>query len=122
MSQPDFQHIRLSMADDVVLIELTTSDIQGPKLAQELGTELQQVLAQEWAKRLLVDFQKVTYLSSTGFAVLFRLVTEARKKGIEVKLCGMDGGVEMGAGIVGLDKVVEIHDTQASALASFKKA
>jgi anti-sigma B factor antagonist len=122
MTHPDFDHIQLSMVDDVVLIELTTPDIQGPTLAIELGTELQQVLAQAWAKRLLVDFQKVTYLSSTGFAVLFRLVTEARKKGVDVKLCGMDGGVEMGAGIVGLDKVTAIYDTQAEALESFKQA
>ena len=121
MSEPKFQHIRLSMVDDVVLIEMTTTDVQGPKLAQEVGTELQQVLAQEWAKRLLVDFQKVTYLSSTGFAVLFRLVSEARKKGVNVKLCGMDGGVELGATIVGLDKVTEIHDTRASVLESFNK-
>ena len=80
MSKPDFEHIRLSTVGDVVLIELITKDIQGPKLAQELGTELAQVLAQDWAKRLLLDFHKVAYFSSTGFAVLFRLVTEAKQE------------------------------------------
>src|SRR5580692_10227993 len=97
VSRHEFAHIQLSSVGDVVLIELITKDIQGIKLAQELGTELQHVVAQDWAKRLLVDFGKVTYLSSTGFAVLFRVGTEARKKGIEVKFCGMDGAVELGA-------------------------
>ena len=122
MSHPEFTHIRLSSIGDVVLIELITADIQGPKLAIELGGELQQVLAQEWAKQLLVDFRKVTYFSSTGFAVLFRLATEAKKKGIEVKFCGMDGAVAMGASIVGLEKVTEIHETRAAALKAFEKA
>ena len=122
MSRPEFAHIRLSSVGDVVLIEVITKDIQGVKLAQELGTELQHVVAQDWAKRLLVDFGKVTYMSSTGFAVLFRMGTEARKKGIEIKLCGMDGAVELGANIVGLEKVAPIHDTQASALEAFTKA
>jgi anti-anti-sigma factor len=119
MSYPQFTHISLSSVGDVVLIELTTKDIQGPKLAQELGAELTQVIAQDWAKRLLLDFHKVAYFSSTGYAVLFRLVSEARKKGIDVKLCDLDGAVQLGAEIVGLDKVVQIHPTQQSALKAF---
>ena len=122
MSKPDFEHIRLSTVGDVTLIEVITKDIQGPKMAQELGTELAQVTAQEWAKRLLLDFHKVAYLSSTGFAVLFRVVTQANAKKQEVKFCGMDPAVELGADIVGLSKVVQIHETQQSALNAFSKA
>ncbi len=122
MSKPEFEHIRLSSVGDVVLIELVTREIQTPAPAQQLGAELQHVLAQEWAKRLLLDFQKVTYFSSTAFAVTFRMVLDAKKKGIELKLCGMDGGLELGAGIVGLDKVVEIYSTQREALEAFEKA
>ena len=70
MSTPDFQHISMSMVKDVALVEILTKDLQGPKMAQELGAELSQVSAQEWAKRLLVDFRRIKYLSSTGFAVL----------------------------------------------------
>jgi anti-sigma B factor antagonist len=122
MAQTEFEHIRLSRVSDVVLIELITKDIQGPVLAQQLGTELQQVLAQDWAKWIVVDFRKVTYLSSSGFAAIFRAVKESRNKGIEIKLCGMDGAVELGSSIVGLDKVAEIHETQESALKAFNKA
>ena len=122
MSKPEFEHIRLSSVGDVVLIELLTREIQAPAPAQQLGTELQHVLAQDWAKRLLLDFEKVAYFSSTAFAVTFRTVLDAKKKGIELKLCGMDGGIELGAGIVGLDKVAEIHPTQKEGLEAFKKA
>jgi len=122
MAKPEFEHIRLSMEGDVVLIEPITADIQGPKLAQDLGAELAQVSAQDWAKRMLLDFQKVNYLSSTGFGVLFRVVSQARTKGLEIKFCRMNPAVELGAEIVGLDKVIEIHETRESALKAFSKA
>jgi anti-anti-sigma regulatory factor len=64
----------------------------------------------------------VTYRSSTGFAALFKLVTRAKVEGREVKLCGMGTGVRLGAEIVGLPKLVEIHDDKASAMRTFARA
>jgi anti-sigma B factor antagonist len=122
MSSPDFQHLRLSMVKDVAVVEIRTRDLQGPMLAQELSTELALVTAQEWARRLLVNFRRVTYLSSTGFAALFKLVTRARAEGREVKLCGMENGVRLGAEIVGLQKLVEIHEDETSAMRTFARA
>ena len=115
MSAPDFQHIRMSMVRDVVLVEIISKDLQGPKLAQELSAELNQVIQQEWAKRLLVDFSSIRYLSSTGFAVLVGLVTRAKAAGREVKFCNMHPDLRVGADIIGLGTIVEIHDTEDSA-------
>ena len=122
MPRPDFRHLRLSMVKDVAVVEIRTRDLQGPMLAQELGTELALVAAQEWARRLLVDFRRVTYVGSTGFAALFQLLSRPRAEGREVKLCGMGNGVRLGAEIVGLPKLVEIHDDEAAALRTFARA
>ena len=119
MSSPDFQHLRLSMVKDVAVVEIRTKEIHGPQLAQELGHELATVTAQDWARRVLVNFRRVAFLSSTGFAAMFRLVSRARAEGREVKLCGMEQGVRLGAEIAGLPKVVELHDDEASALRAF---
>ena len=119
MADADFQHLRLSMVKDVAVVEVRTRDVQGPQLAQELGHELAAVMAQDWAKRILVDFRKVAYLSSTGFAAIFKLVSRAKAEGREVKLCAMEPGIRLGAEIVGLPKVVEMHDDEASALRAF---
>ena len=121
MSAPKFQHISLSMVKDVAVVEILSKDLQGPKAAQELGAELAQVTLQEWAKRLLVDFRRTKFLSSTGFAVLFRLANRAKAEGREVKLCNLEPGVRTGAEIVGLDKVVEIHGSQDEALKAFSQ-
>jgi anti-sigma B factor antagonist len=122
MAHADFQHLRLSMVNDVAVIEIHTKDINGPLLAQELSHELAMVTAQDWAKRVVVNFRRVAFLSSTGFAAIFKLVSRARAESRELKLCEMDHGVQLGAEIVGLDKVAEIHSTEAAALRSFAQA
>ena|SRR5947209_8415454 len=122
MSSPDFQHLRLSMVKDVAIVEIRTRDLLGPIPARELSTELTLVAAQEWATRLLVDFRRVSHVGSTGFAAMFQLLSRARAEGREVKLCGMGNGVRLGAEIVGLPKLVEIHDDEAAALRAFARA
>ena len=119
MPDPQFQHLRLSMVKDVAVFEICTKELQGLQLAQELGHELALVMAQDWARRILIDFRKVGYLSSTGFAAIFKLASRARAEGREVKLCGMEHGVRLGSEIVGLEKVVEIHENEATALRAF---
>jgi len=123
MSAPEFQHIRLSMLkDDIVLVEIVTKNLQGPQLAQELGAELTQVTQQEWANRLLVDCHRIRYLSSTGFAVLFSLVRQFNQAKRQLKFCNMEPELRIGADIVGLDKVAEIHESQDSAIRAFSPA
>ena len=80
MTTPNFQHVRLSMVGDVALVEIRTRDLQGPKAGKELGSELAQVLAQEWARRILLDFHRTAFLSSSGFAALFKLVNQAPRR------------------------------------------
>jgi anti-anti-sigma factor len=122
MTVTDFQHLRMSMVQDVAVIEIRTRELQGVQLAEDLGAELALVIAQDWARRILIDFRKVGYLSSTSFAAIFKLVSRAKAEGREVKLCAMEPGVRLGAEIVGLDKVAEIHQDERSALAAFAHA
>jgi anti-sigma B factor antagonist len=122
MANAEFQHLRLSMVNDVAVVEICTRDITGSLPAQELGHELAMVTAQAWAKRIVINFRRVAFLSSTGFAAIFKLLSRARVEGRAVKLCEIDPGVRLGAEIVGLDKVVEIHDNEAAALRAFAEA
>ena len=120
-STPEFQHLKLSRVNDVVVVEIISKDLQGPAAARELGAELSLVSAQDWANQLLLNFSRIKFLSSTGFAVLFKLVSQFAATGRQLRICNLDPGIRLGAEIVGLDKVVEIHDSEAAALAAFKK-
>lgn len=119
MSTADFQYIQTSMVNDVAVVEIVQKDLRGPDAAIELGAELTAVAGQEWAKRLLINFRHVRYLSSTGFAVLVKLLSQANGSGQQVKFCEMDPDVRIGADIIGLAKYVEIHESEASALKAF---
>jgi anti-sigma B factor antagonist len=119
MATPEFQHIRVSMMRDVALVAIWTKEIHGPYAAQELGAELELVSAQDGAARILVDFGRVDFLSSSGFAKLFKLVSQAKTAGREVKFCNMNPVIQLGAEIVGLDKLVEIHESEASGMRAF---
>jgi anti-anti-sigma factor len=121
MPDPEFQHVRVRMVDNVTVVELVTENIQGPTQAQTLGDELALVMAPDGAKRLLLDFTRVGYFSSTCFAVLVKQVSQAKAAGREIKLCAMQPGVRLGAGIIGLDQIVEIQRDESAALRAFAR-
>jgi anti-sigma B factor antagonist len=120
MSSANVPHIKTTMAGDVAVVEVLTRELKFPAVAQELGAELSLVAAQDWAKRLLINLNRVKYLSSTGFGVLVNVVRKARIEGRQVKFCNLDPEVRIGADIIGLDKVAEIYDTEPAALKAFR--
>ena len=119
MATADFKHLQVSMVKEVAVVEIVSKDLRGPDLALELGAELTTVAGQEWAKQLLLNFRHVRYLSSTGFAVLVKLLNQAKATGQQVKFCEVDPDVRIGADIIGLSKYVEIYDHEAAALKAF---
>ncbi len=119
MATTEFQHVRLSMLGDVALVEIRTRDLQDHRTGLELGFELARVLDLDRARRILLDFRRAAFMSSTSFAALFKLVNQARASGREVRFCSMAPDVLAGAEVVGLPKIVQIHQDQAAGLKAF---
>jgi anti-sigma B factor antagonist len=119
MSSINFEHIKTEMVNDVAVVQVLSKELRFPPQCQELGAELTLVAGQEWAKKLLVNLKHTKYLCSTGFAVLVNLVKQARDRGNVVKFCALDPEVRIGADIIGLDKLAQIHDSEASAIETF---
>ena len=61
----------------------------------------------------------VKYLSSTGFAVLLKLVKQAKDQGSNLKICNLDPEVCIGADIIELDKVASLYGTEHEAIKAF---
>jgi len=122
MSTAELNHVELSRLKDVVLIEITTPDFHGPDAALELSAELARVAGQEWAQRLLVNCERIRFLSSTAFAALVSLVKRCTSSGKQVRFCAMAPEVLLGAQIIGLDQLSQIDDSEAAALAAFSQA
>lgn len=119
MPPPEFQHVRLTMVGDVALVEVLTRNLQGQEVARQFGSELSLVLDQDGARRILLDFRRAAYLSSSSFAALFRLLNRARATDRVVRFCGMSDSMLAEAEVVGLPKVVDIHKDQLSGLQAF---
>ncbi len=122
MSNPEFKHLRLRDVDGTVVIELTCKDIQGPDLAKDFIAELMAVVELRECSPLLLNLSCARHFSSMGYAALFKLVKYAKERGRPVRFCNMHQDVRVGADIVGLPLVVEIHDTEESALKAFALA
>ncbi len=119
MSNVGFQHIATSMVGEVAVVEILAKELRFPQQAEELGTELTLVAGQDWAKQLLVNMKHLKYLSSTGFAILFKLVKQAKEQGRKIKFCNLDPEVRIGADIIGLDKVASLYGTEHEAIKAF---
>jgi anti-anti-sigma regulatory factor len=121
MSAVDFQHIRLSTIDHIVLIELICPDLQGPQLVKDVIAELTLAVNQDSATPILVDLGRTGYFSSMGYSALFKIVKLAKERQRPIRFCDMHPDVRVGAEIVGLKLVVETHDCRKSALEAFRQ-
>jgi anti-anti-sigma regulatory factor len=122
MPPAEFKHFRLRDVDGVVVIDMVTADIQGPELATAFIAELMQVAAMDDRKPILLNLRRTIHFSSMGFAALFRLVKAAKERQRPVRFCNMHEDVWVGAEIVGVPLVVEIDESEESALEALKPA
>ncbi len=113
-----FKQIRVNDRDDVVVIEITCTDIQGPERAEQFSSELTTVASDDSTKPILLDMLACTYLSSMGYSALFKLVKTARERQRPVKFCNMHADVRSGANAVGLYHVVDVLDSQAEGISA----
>jgi anti-anti-sigma regulatory factor len=122
MAASAFKHIRVRHADGVTVIEMITNDIQGPDLATEFIDELMVVVEQDESGPIVMNLGRAIHFSSMGYAALFKLVKRAKERQRPVRYCNMHPDVRIGADVIGLPLVVEIDDTEESALHAFGSA
>lgn len=116
--QPHPSLFELEEEGNVTIVRLLSNDLRQPSQAVELGELLTKVI-EAGRTRLLIDFQKLHYLGSTGFAILLVLARKARAAGGEIRLLGMQEEVRFGANILGIGSIVEIYDDEEEAIAAF---
>ncbi|MDR0454516.1 MAG: STAS domain-containing protein [Deferribacteraceae bacterium] len=70
------------------------------------------------ANILVLSFDKVVYLNSSGLREIIDLLKNATKVKKELRLCDMSKDIREMFTFTGLEKVFKIYDTQAAALES----
>ena len=85
---------------------------------QELGEAVRTALEQG-SRKLIINFEKVSYLDSSGVGELVGCYTSIKNKGGELRICGMNNRLFSLIKMTSLHSVFDVKDTEAEALAGF---
>jgi len=85
---------------------------------QELGEAVRTTLEQG-SRKLIINFDKVSYLDSSGVGELVGCFTSIKNRGGEMKICGMNTRIFGLIKMTSLHSVFEVKDTEEEALAGF---
>ncbi|MCK5220705.1 MAG: STAS domain-containing protein [Candidatus Aminicenantes bacterium] len=99
--------------------DVTIFDIKGKILIGEGITELRNAIDTEEGKALLLNFEKVPYLDSTGLGEVVRSYTSIKNKGGVVKIVNLTNKVKDLLSVTKLITVFETFEDEEKAVASF---
>jgi len=75
------------------VLTITSTDLQDEKLADALAEELLDAVAQFGMHQIVLDMQRLRYISSVAFRPLLRLRSKLKEIGGRMILCGLTPAV-----------------------------
>ncbi|HQU43865.1 MAG TPA: STAS domain-containing protein [Pirellulales bacterium] len=114
-------HRRLEVSEvgDVTVVRFVDRKILDEASIQELGTELFQLVEQENRGKLVLNFSKVDFLSSAALGKLITLDKKVKARSGKLKLSNIRPEIYEVFAITKLNKLFDIKDDEADALAAF---
>ena len=107
--------IRSRLVGDVVVLHCTGRIVAGNE-AQSLHEHL--VMALREAPVVVVDLGEVIFIDSSGLGLLVRLLTSARSRGGDLKLCAVPEMISRTLQITNLHTVLESYPSDSDAIAA----
>src|SRR4029450_11091968 len=71
--------------------------------------------------QIVLNWHDVNYIDSGGVGLVVRLLNRTRTAGGDLKLCAVSERVREVLRITRLDKVFDLHETEAGAIAAFER-
>jgi anti-sigma B factor antagonist len=114
-------HRRLEVTEvgDVTVVRFVDRKILDEASIQELGTELFQLVEQENRGKIVLNFSKVDFLSSAALGKLITLDKKVKARSGKLKLSNIRPEIYEVFAITKLNKLFDIKDDEADALAAF---
>ncbi len=106
---------------DVLVITISKSKIVDEPVFEQIGKELDDAIPQALAKKIVLDFQRVEFMSSGMIGRLVSFNTKCKQAGIKLKLCNISDNLMEVFRITNLHKILDIQKNLEKALASFEK-
>jgi anti-anti-sigma factor len=89
MADSQFRLLRISTQGDVLVLTITEPQVEGDTVAQALQRELLAAVNAADARKVVVDFQNVRYISSVAFAPLLSLRRHMQGVNGRFLVCGL---------------------------------
>jgi len=113
------RHLDVQEQGDVAIVRFREPRVTDPVEIEDLGRQLYQVLEYKNAAKLLLDFAPVEFLSSATIGKLISLSRKAKACNAAVRLCALQPAVRDIFHFCNLERLFDIYDDEAEAIASF---
>jgi anti-anti-sigma factor len=84
-----FRYLRCRTEQGVLLITITEPELHGDGFTEAFAEELLAALSRSGTHKVVLDFQRVTFITSMVFAALFQLRHTILTSGGRLVLCGL---------------------------------
>lgn len=76
---------------------------------------------EEDSSAVVLNFERLSYISSAGLRVVLQVAKSLRRRGAKFAACNLDGPVLEVFVTVGFDRIIPLHGSVDSAVASFSE-
>ena len=110
-------HFTVQPIETFTVVEFKTASLMDPMILEEIGQELYRLVDQEDRRRLILDFEKVQYLSSQAIGIVLTLNKKlSALKNSKFVLCGVGPKLLELLKITRLDRILTVKPTQKEAV------
>lgn len=111
------RRLEVSESANVSVVRFKDQKIIDPETIQELGDELFDLVEKDERSKLVLNFGNVEFLSSAALGKLITFEKKVKRAGATLMLTNISPEIYQVFAITNLDKLFQIKDTEADALA-----
>jgi anti-sigma B factor antagonist len=121
MSVPALKHLKVRDESGVAVVDFIDSGLMfEATLIEEVGGELRSLVSEHGHNKILLDFARVQYMSSTMLGQLARLAKEVSDAKAQLKMIGIGPVLKDTFRISHFEPLFAIYDNESEALKAFR--
>ena len=117
---PPSPHLTIQKIDKFTVVEFRTPSLMDPVQLEEIGKSVYRLVDEEDCRWIVLDFERVTYLSSQAIGIVLNLNKKlSALKNSKLILCGVGARLMELIKITRLDRILTIKPSQREAVKVF---
>lgn len=106
---------------DVALVRFTMSRVLDQSNVNQLGEELDELIDKYYLVRMVVNFERIHYMSSAVMGKLVNLKRKIEKEKGDLRLCGIDDNIWEIFKIMRFDRIFKVFKSEEEAIKGLVK-